>query len=118
MKILFAAPDRDLLECYKSILENDMGELIAAFDGAQVLSLVGSEKFDISVLDCDLPRVEFDRLTAKMKEMQIPVIALTNGHKAKDPKADAYLTYPFTPDVIEDLIRKTLDRAKKGQINE
>ena len=47
MRILFAAPDRDLLECYKKLLESDFGETVTAFDGTQVYSLMSAEKFDI-----------------------------------------------------------------------
>ena len=35
MKILFAAPDRDLLECYKQLFEADLGQTAAAFDGTR-----------------------------------------------------------------------------------
>ena len=37
MRILLAAPDRDLLDCYRSILQADFGETVTAFDGTQVL---------------------------------------------------------------------------------
>ena len=113
MKILFAAPDRDLLECYKTILENDMGETVTAFDGAQVLSLLQTEKFDLAALDCDLPRVEFDCLIKKFKEKNVPVIALTNGITARQAP-DAYLPYPFTPEQLEDVIRGVTEKTGKG----
>ena len=57
MKILFAAPDRDLLECFRKLLETDLGETVTAFDGTQVLTLLASESVDAVILDRDLPRV-------------------------------------------------------------
>ena len=42
MKILFAAPDRDLLECFKQLFETDLGETVTAFDGTQVMTLLSA----------------------------------------------------------------------------
>ena len=98
MRILLAAPDRDLLECYGELLEADFGEVVTAFDGAQVLSLVSSEDFDAAILDCDIPLADHKKLIERIRGKGIPVIALINGSPdLREPAANAYLSYPFTP---------------------
>lgn len=119
MRILFAAPDRDLLESMKKILEADLGETVTAFDGTQVLSLTAAEKFDVAVLDLALPRVRSETLIARMREISLPVIALTSAPLdlrmlTKGAIANDYLVYPFTPGELEKAISETADRAVSG----
>ena len=99
MKILFAAPDRDLLECYAKLLKEDYGETVTAFDGAQALSLLHSEDFDILLLDRAIPRIDYKTILSKAHDKNIPVILLVNGLPGAEPFADglrgARLSYPF-----------------------
>jgi DNA-binding response OmpR family regulator len=118
MKILLASSDRDLLECYKILLEADLGQTVTAFDGTQVLSLLSSEAFDTAVLDDELPRIEFGKLINQAHEKNIPVIALTNGADTGQTQADAYLKYPFDYDKIKRTLIKTLSDAGKEDGNE
>ena len=115
MKILFAAPDRDLLECYKKLLEPDFGEIVTAFDGTQVFSLFAAEKFDLVILDCDIPRIEHKRILMRINEKQVPVILLTNRplQITAVPDPNAYLSYPFTADQITAVIRNVLENSKR-----
>ena len=113
MKILLASPDRDFLECYKMLFEDDLGETVTAFDGTQVLSLLSAEQFDIALLDDGLPRIEYGKLIGQAKEKNIPVVSLTNGADIKQAQADAYLKYPFDYDKIKRAVIETLDKAGK-----
>ena len=103
MRIMLAAPDRDLLECYKKLLEDDLGETVTAFDGTQVLSLLSTESFDVVILDDALPRIGFDKLAKRIGEEKIPLVVLTD--------VAARLTYPFTPETIESVIRDAFEKA-------
>ena len=101
MRILLAAPDRDLLTCYREILAVPFGEVVTAFDGTQVLSLLQTESFDLVLLDSDIPRVSRKGLFRRIREKKIPVIEMTAGRNLPgDPAPDAVLTYPFTPEEI------------------
>ena len=120
MKILFAAPDRDLLECCKKLLEDDFGEVVTAFDGTQVLSLLSSEKFDAAILDEAIPRIGFEKLIARMRETELPVIGLINEpisvHRlVGENVANAYISYPFN---VEDLAKKIGDTVEKAASGE
>ena len=116
LKILFAAADRDLLECYKALLDTDFGQTVTAFDGTQVLSLISNEAFDLAVLDEELPRIENKKLLSQIKDKNIPVITLVNGpldtERQKDD-ADAYLPYPFNYGQIKTAITDTIHNANK-----
>ena len=119
MKILLASPERDLLECYKALFEADLGQTVTAFDGAQVLSLLKTEEFEIAVLDSELPRVGYGKLVTVTKDRKIPVIALINEPESvrrcrNEPQADAYLSYPFNYAEIKSVITKTLENTGKG----
>ncbi|MBQ7639252.1 MAG: hypothetical protein IJS90_10170 [Clostridia bacterium] len=121
MRIIFAAPDRDLLECYKTILENDLGETVTAFDGTQVISLLLNERFDIVILDRDIPRIEHKKLTALTHEKGMPVIILANApvnvsDLTEEILPNAYLSYPFTPDRLVSVVRDVINKASSGEL--
>ncbi|MBR7071795.1 MAG: response regulator [Clostridia bacterium] len=105
MRILFAAPDRDLLECYSKILQDDLTEVVTAFDGTQVASLLATEPFDIAILDKNIPRMDHEKLVTRIQNKGIPVMILTDrpisAHElTKTPLPNAHLSYPFTPEKI------------------
>lgn len=120
MRILLAAPDRDLLECYGKILEADFGETVTVFDGAQVISLILSEYFDAVILDCDIPLAKNTKLIERIRGRGIPVIALINDpvslrELSQNTPANAYLYYPFTPRELGAAILNTAgNRPEKG----
>lgn len=116
MKVLFAAPDRDLLECYKKLLAPELGEIVTTFDGTQVLSLIASESFDVAVVDETIPRVAFPAIVARMREKKLPVIGLIHepvsvSRLTGAQAANAYLSYPFHPEDMVQIIRDTAEKA-------
>ena len=126
MKILFAAPDRDLLECYKKLLEADLGETAAAFDGTQVISLLSTENFDILILDQKIPRVNYKTIIDRAHKRNIPVIVLTDEsvgvRRAEETAPDSWLSYPFTfrllTAAVHDTLSKIHDEERIEPVNE
>ena len=114
MKILFAAPDRDLLECFKQLLETDLGETVTAFDGTQVISLLKSENFDVLILDRNIPRVDHKTIAERANEINVPVIVLTDEpsgvRRTGEPSGSCRLSYPFTFAEIKKAILETLEK--------
>lgn len=113
MRVLFAAPDRDLLQCYRTILEKDLGPAVTAFDGIQVLSALADGPFDAAVIDRSLPRIEYARLLDELGRGARAVIVLTDegitpAMLASRPLPDAFLPYPFAPDALVTLVRTVL----------
>ncbi len=120
MKILLAAPDRDLLQCFGRILTEEFGDAVTAFDGTQVLSLIQEHKFDMVLLDSDLPRVEHSQLIGKLNELGIPVIVLadcpvTVSILTREQLANAYLMYPFTPDELTAAVKDVAEKAESDE---
>lgn len=120
MRILLAAPDRDLLECYRSILQADFGETVTAFDGTQVLLLLNTEEFDLIILDRTLPRIPFRQLLTQIRRKGIPVIALTDEPVSsrlltQKPGPNTWLPLPFTPERLSHVIRDTLEKAASDE---
>jgi len=116
MKILFAAPDRDLLECYKKILEEDIGETLTAFDGTQVMTLLASGSFDILILDRDIPRVDYKTLLERAESRGIPTVVMTDepvgsGLLTSEPLPCAWLPHPFTHSALEKAVLDVLATA-------
>ena len=100
MRILFAAPDRDLLQCYRRLLTERLGETVTAFDGAQVLALLETERFDLAVLDRALPSVEHKTLLAELRRRELPSLALRSSAPHDRDLCEAFpacasLRYPF-----------------------
>ena len=120
MKLLFAAPDRDLLSCCRKLLETDLGETVTAFDGTHVFFLLASERFDIVILDRELPRVEHKKILLRIQQANTPVIVLTDApvsaHQlTQEPLPAAFLPYPFSAGRLTELIRDTRDKASSGE---
>ena len=121
MKILFAAPDRDLLECYKKLLVDDFGETVTAFDGTQVISLLMSENFDVLILDRNIPRVDHKTIVERANEKNVPVIVLTDEpagvRRAGEPSANGRLAYPFTfAEIKKKILEKCGNEEMKGPV--
>ena len=76
MRILFAAADRDLLRSLGRLLGDALGEVVTAFDGAQVLTLAAEEVFDLAAVDRALPRVACAHIVGRMQNIGVPTLVL------------------------------------------
>ena len=120
MKILFAAPDRDLLECCKKLLETDCGETVTAFDGTQVLYMLEHESFDIVILDRDIPRIDYRKIISRIHEKELPVILLIDEpvsarQLTEEALPTAYLSYPFTSGQLGGVIQDITEKLSSGE---
>ena len=116
MRILLAAPDRDLLQCCSELLAQDAVETVTAFDGTQVMALLDTESFDLTLLDRSLPRIAAPHIIARMNERRIPTVVLLNSavtlpNLMEQPLAVDYLSYPFdTAELLEE-VRNVIEIA-------
>lgn len=115
MKILFAAPSRDLAACYESLLSETVGETNLAYDGVSALSLLEAERFDLAILDDSLPRISCKQVLREARQKGVPSIVLIGGmeegFEAEEPSG--HIAYPFFPDELMSLIHNIL--AVKGE---
>ena len=113
MKILFAAPDRDLLECYKKLFEDDLGQSVTAFDGTQVITLLSTENFDLLILDRKIPRVDYHVIIERANSSRIPVVLLTDEPAGVRHQAEnGSLAYPFTFERIKGAVKDALEKNR------
>lgn len=115
MRILFAAPDRDLVNCYRLLLAAPDRQVETAYDGAQVLELLGRGAWDLAVLSRDLPRIPCPRLVARCSSLSVPTVVLTArpsaGGLPKEALPTAWLPLPFSPRELEETIARVQKAA-------
>ena len=121
MNVLLADSDRDLLQCYKKLLAMESHDVTTAFDGAQVFSLLKRKEFDIAIVEELLPRMEAGPLLQALRAERIPVIMLTSGSVnvktlLLPEQPGAYLSFPFLPEDLTELIRNIMEKSRSGEI--
>ncbi|MBQ5953105.1 MAG: response regulator transcription factor [Lachnospiraceae bacterium] len=101
MRILLAAPDRDILMCYERLLSQEGHEVTTAFDGMQLPQLLAGGGPEAAILDPDLPGLDRVRILRMFAENGIPVIALGDiPPESTDTKQLRFLRYPFLPEEL------------------
>lgn len=121
MKILLAAPSRDLLQSYQKLLSEDFGETVSVFDGTQLLRLLAEGDYSLAILDRSLPRVRHELLLRQLRQENVPVITLlpetlSVRHLTEEPLANFFLPYPFQPETICRLIRDLIEKRQSGEV--
>jgi len=90
--ILFADPNRDLLNSCGELLRQRGYDVTAVFDGTQVVEKLEEKPFDLALVGETLPRIPTARLLPLIHEKGIPVLLLGDGSAG-----DANLAFPFLP---------------------
>lgn len=118
MRVLVVDDEKLLVKGIKFNLENDGYQVDTAYDGAQALSMVKEQKYDIIILDLMLPEVDGLEVCRKIREnSNLPVIMLTAKSEGVDKLigfeygADDYVTKPFDILELKARIRAILRRA-------
>ena len=118
MRVLVVDDEKLLVKGIKFNLENDGYQVDTAYDGAQALSMVREQKYDIIILDLMLPEVNGLEVCRKIREnSNVPVIMLTAKSEGVDKLigfeygADDYVTKPFNILELKARIRAILRRA-------
>ena len=102
--ILIVDDDKDLLFCYRVILENDDRQIHTATDVPEALELIQLHKIDIAILDFMLPKITGDQLAIKIYEQDPEVkILFISGY---DEAVDAVKKLDFS---VIGLLRKPVD---------
>ncbi len=123
MKILIADADRDLLISYKKLLELDSHDVLTVFDGTQTIMQLGNNKFDIVILNRNIPRVDSKQIIKMLNDDNIPVIVLsdkkvTSGVLLDNILANSYLSFPFLPYELDERIKDVVTKiSSKDKIS-
>ncbi len=120
-KILIVEDDRDIADIIMRYLKKDGVDPVWLDTGEGALELLESDKFDLLVLDINLPGMDgFETLGKIRKFSQIPVIIVSARQEDVDmilgfgTGADDYVTKPFSPSVLVARIRAHLRRIENG----
>ncbi len=100
------------------------GHNVSKADGGRAaLDMLGSEAFDLVLLDILMPEVDGFQVLREMKDdaklRDIPVIVISgledmeSVDKCLAAGADDFLSKPVEPAVLQDRIRKILDKTAK-----
>jgi CheY-like chemotaxis protein/nitrogen-specific signal transduction histidine kinase len=118
LKILFAE-DKQVNQKVIGLLLNSMGhEVTIAVNGEQAISLYEGGKFDLILMDIQMPVMDGITATRKLKEMYEflpPIVGLSaNAFEGDRDKymvlgLDEYLTKPFNKEEFIELITRILD---------
>ena len=119
-RVLIVDDEPDIVETIKFNLELANIECIEAYDGEEALSKARQENPDLIILDIMLPKMNGYKVARLLKfdesYKHIPIIMLTARAQKTDIKvgeetgADEYVTKPFSIDMLEDLVKKYLNK--------
>lgn len=121
MKVLLIDDSKTMRNIQKGIL-TQLGytELEEAADGLDALSKVGAFQPELLLVDWNMPNMDGLTFVQKYRASgaTAPIIMVTTeAEKARVVEAikagvNNYVVKPFTPDVLSERIRETLDRVK------
>ena len=114
-----------ILSAVRNIINNRIGseQVLLAKNGADALSLLKEHKIDIIISDWHMPELDGLQLLAEIRNnselRDIPFIMMsTHGNKedvvnAIQQGVNQYVVKPFSPEKLDDAVRKAYNSAKK-----
>lgn len=126
-KILVVEDDGLLLQFVKHCLETEGYLTVLAEDGKKALGWLKETRFDLAILDLQLPDMNGLQICETIKDdprtRAMPVIILT-GNSANDVRiksslvanADLFLNKPIDPDDLRSAVKKVLQAAEKKRL--
>jgi two-component system, cell cycle response regulator DivK len=116
-KTILYVEDHELnLKLVRDLLRRTSYRLIEAVDGEAGIAAARAERPDLILMDVQLPKISgleaLRTLRSEPATAATPIIAITSfalsgdRQKAKEAGASAYLTKPYSPFELLDLIRK------------
>lgn len=121
--VLLVEDEENLHEALRFNLELEGYAVSSAFDGAAAVKAVGSEYFDVIIMDIMLP--EMDGISViesiRLKHSEVPILILSAKNSSADrvlglkKGADDYLNKPFNLEELLLRVHKLIDKNKKLQ---
>lgn len=67
-RILVCDDDREIVEAIEIYLQQEGYEVVKAYDGAEVLEILGRQNVDLLIIDVMMPKLDGIRATLKIRE--------------------------------------------------
>jgi CheY-like chemotaxis protein len=119
--ILVVDDDDDIRSLLRAMLERGAHRVVEAADGAEALAVIGRAPPDLVLLDVNMPDLDGTEVCRRVKAAPttrgLPVLVLTaavqeeNRQRCIDAGADGYLTKPFSPLALLDMLDAHLGPA-------
>ena len=114
MKILLVDDNLLNIELFQDVLEGDGHEVTVARDGAAGLAGALADRFDLLILDIQLPGLDGYGICRTLRDRGVdgPILALSSSampaHIERGVAAgfDEYLTKPISPAALKEAVRK------------
>lgn len=102
-------------------IKNDVRKIDMAFNGKEALEKFGMAKYDLILMDVQMPVMDGFKATQKIRELEkstntrVPIIAVTANAFPEDKERcltsgmDDYISKPFQPDELIEKIRQHLN---------
>lgn len=124
-KVLLVDDEAGLRELLRVYLENNGFEVTEAVDGLEAEKTLGTQSFDLLILDVMMPKLDGLTLCKRIRLSQnnLPILLLTAKGEEVDRLlgfeygADDYVVKPFSPRELAARAKAMLRRTAKPQIN-
>ena len=124
MRILVADDEEVVRSTIEGILAKK-GENVIDFarDGEEALARVNSLKYDLILLDLDMPKLNGYETLPKIREIypDVPVVFITATGEAHQVmksiaryKLNGFIEKPFTPEQVNDIVATVTRKAQPG----
>jgi DNA-binding response OmpR family regulator len=115
-RILLVEDERVAREALRRLFEQDSHTVVEANNGAEAFALFRSDKFDLVVVDFEMPFVKGNELAARIRTVSPnqPIVMVTGFHKRPgvDNPVDAVVNKPFSSGHIRQVVSRLLSRGK------
>jgi DNA-binding response OmpR family regulator len=120
-KILVADDDREIVRLISDSLGDEGFEVIPAYNGAQVLTLLSNTDISLMILDIMMPEMDGLEVCRKIRNnTSIPIMLLSAKSRELDKVvglevgADDYITKPFSANELVARVKAHLRREKRN----
>jgi two-component system, NtrC family, response regulator AtoC len=125
-KILVVDDEKGVRHLLKAMLEKNGYETLCVGDAEKALEILSCEFFGLVITDLRLPGLSGEELLDRIKQTQpnIPVVVISAYGNTKNivdvikKGADDYLSKPFTPEELEIMVMKALEKHRLLAENE
>ncbi|MCL2062745.1 MAG: response regulator [Candidatus Cloacimonetes bacterium] len=115
--ILVVDDEQDIRELVSELLETQGYRAITASDGLDALDKMGSENFDLYIIDMSMPKMDGMALLREIKKIQpLAVVIVLTGYSSIEGAVEAihsgayqYISKPIKSSELFDLVKKALE---------
>ncbi len=126
-KILVVDDEPTIVRLMEFILARQGHEMIVAVNGEEALQKIKTHQPDLVLLDIMMPRIDgyevAQRVRADPQTAGLPIIMLSAKAQDEDIRrgvevgVDEYVTKPFTPDHLVQVVSEYLSRIQNAEIS-